>query len=377
MIDFNRPFLSGEETHYIVDALKSSQISGNGKYTQKCQKLLEREFGFKNTLLTSSCTSALEMAAILCDIKEGDEVIMPSYTYVSTANAFVLRGAKIVFCDSETLKPSIDASKIESLISERTRVIVPVHYGGIACDMDIIMGLAEKYNLLVVEDAAQAIDAYYKGKPLGSIGHFGTFSFHETKNVISGKGGALVINDSRFIDRAEVIWEEGTNRSLFWKGAVDKYEWVDIGSSFLMSELEAAFLFAQLESIKTIQTRRRHIWQAYWDGLKSLGNRLRLPCIPSYGSNNAHMFYIVCSGIEERTAFIEFLKEDGINAVFHYSGLHKSPFYLSHNPATELPNCEFYENGLVRLPFYFELRDDEQQRIIERVLKFFSPRLPD
>ena len=372
MINFNKPFFTGDETLYIQDAVSSGKISGNGKYTKKCHSFFESKFGFQKTLLTSSCTDALEMAAILCEFSPGDEVIMPAYTFVSTANAFVLRGAKIIFCDSMETHPCMDVEKIESLITEKTKVIVPVHYAGVACDMDKIMQLSKEYNLLVVEDAAQAIDSYYNGKPLGSIGHFGAFSFHETKNIISGEGGMLAINDERFLDRAEIIWEKGTNRSAFWRGEVDKYGWVDIGSSFLASDVTAAFLFAQLENLELIQSQRVKIWDIYWEGLQSLKDKILLPYLPSNASNNAHMFYVVCSGSQERSELIEFLKIEGIYAVFHYLGLHKSPYYANEYSGNELPNSDMYENGLLRLPFYFELKLSDQEWIISRIKKFFT-----
>ena len=300
MIPFNKPFLTGKETDYITDAVVSGKISGNGKYTQLCQQFFENKFCIKKTLLTTSCTDALEMAAILIDIKEGDEVIMPSYTFVSTANAFVLRGAKIIFADSMPNHPNIDASKIESLITPKTKAIVPVHYAGVACDMDTIMNLAKKYNLFVIEDAAQAIDSYYTGKDgikkaLGSIGHLAAFSFHETKNIIAGEGGMLAINDEQFTERAEIIWEKGTNRSAFFRGEVDKYGWVDIGSSFLPSEIIAAFLWAQLENLEDIQQKRKSHWEQYKLQLEnwSRTNEIQLPIIPEYATNNGHMFYIV------------------------------------------------------------------------------------
>lgn len=372
MINFNKPYLSGNEVSYIQNAVSLGNISGNGEYTKKCHQFFEHKFGFKKVLLTSSCTDALEMAAILCDIAPGDEVIMPAYTFVSTANAFVLRGAKIIFCDSIESHPCMDADKIESLITDRTKVIVPVHYAGVACDMDRIMALSKKYNLFVVEDAAQAIDSYYKGKPLGSIGHLSAFSFHETKNIISGEGGMLAINDERFLDRAEIIWEKGTNRASFWRGEVNKYGWVDVGSSFLPSDMIAAFLFAQLENLDAIQSRRKEIWEKYSKGLTSLQDRVMLPYLPSYATNNAHMFYLVCSNLEERTALIEFLKSNRISAVFHYLGLHKSPYYSDKYSGGALENSDYYEDGLLRLPFYFELSDDEQQRIIECIQEFYS-----
>ena len=373
IIGFNIPYLSGKELHYISEAVLSQKISGNGKYTQKCQRFFEEKYGFKRCLLTSSCTDALEMAAILLDIKEGDEVIMPSYTFVSTANAFVLRGAKIVFADSRKDHPGFDEDSIEALITTKTKAIVPVHYAGVACDMDKIMALATKYNLFVVEDAAQAIDSFYKGKPLGSIGHLSAFSFHETKNIISGEGGMLAINDKQFANRAEIIWEKGTNRSAFWRGEVDKYGWVDVGSSYLPSEIVAAFLWAQIENLETIQNRRKAVWQTYWDGLQSIKEKgIQLPFIPPYATNNAHMFYLVCKSLEQRTALIEHLKKQGINAVFHYLSLHKSPYYKSKHDGRALPQSDRYEDCLVRLPFYFELTEDDQQRVIDEVLRFFN-----
>ena len=263
MINFNEPYCTGNEPKYIQDAINRGKLSGNGYYTKKCQHFLEEKLGVKKCLLTTSCTDALEMCAILLDIQPGDEVIMPSYTFVSTANAFVLRGAKIVFCDSRPDHPGMDESLIEGLLTEKTKAIVPVHYAGVACDMDKIMSIAKQHDLFVVEDAAQAIDSHYKGKPLGSIGHLAAFSFHETKNISSGEGGALIINDDRFLERSEIIWEKGTNRSAFWRGEVDKYGWVDIGSSFLPSEITAAFLWAQLESLEKIQEQRKSIWNAY------------------------------------------------------------------------------------------------------------------
>ena len=314
-IPFNKPYLTGKEAHYIYDAVYSGKLSGNGKYTQKCQKWFEESYGFTKCLLTTSCTDALEMAAILLDVQAGDEIILPSYTFVSTANAFVLRGAKLVFIDSRSDHPGIDESSIESLITDKTKAIVPVHYAGVSCDMDEIMRVANKYNLFVVEDAAQAIDSYYigsdsKSRPLGSIGHLAAFSFHETKNVISGEGGMLVINDNRFKERAEIIWEKGTNRSAFFRGEIDKYGWVDIGSSFLPSELVAAFLWAQLENIEFIQTRRRQIWNRYKEELKDWADKvgIEMPHIPSSATNNAHMFYLVCKNLDQRNRLIAHMK---------------------------------------------------------------------
>jgi dTDP-4-amino-4,6-dideoxygalactose transaminase len=379
MIHFNKPYFTGKETDYIRNAVEKGHISGNGFYTKLCQKFFEDKFGFRKSILTTSCTDALEMAAILCDIKPGDEVIAPSYTFVSTVNAFILRGAKIVFCDSRNDHPGIDEATIESLITPKTKVIVPVHYAGVACDMDMIMDIALKYSLFVVEDAAQAIDSYYTNKdgikkPLGSIGHLAAFSFHETKNIISGEGGMLVVNDERFEKRAEIIWEKGTNRSAFFKGEVDKYSWVDIGSSFLPSEIIAAFLFAQLENLEQIQNKRKAVWQQYYKGLKPLEEqgKVRLASIPDFSTNNAHMFYIVCKSVEERDGLLSFLKQNGINAVFHYLSLHKSPYHLANNPLVDLPNSDHYSDCLIRLPFYYELRANEIEFIISKIEEFYE-----
>lgn len=374
MIPFNKPHLVGKETAYIEDAVASGKISGNGIYTKKCQDFFVKRYGIKKALLTTSCTDALEMAAILINIEEGDEVIIPSYTFVSTANAFVLRGAKIVFADSCKQHPNIDADKIEDLITSKTKAIVPVHYAGVACDMDKIMALAEKYNLFVIEDAAQAIESNYNGKPLGSIGHLAAFSFHETKNVISGEGGLLAINDEKFIERAEIIWEKGTNRSAFFRGEIDKYSWVDIGSSFLPSEIVAAFLWAQLENIDDIQEKRKKIWNTYYQGLEKVSyeHKLELPSCPEYASINAHMFYLKCSSNQERTDLIFFLNERKITAVFHYLPLHKSSFYKDKHDGRELLNCDFYSDCIVRLPFYYALSEKEQQKVIETINSYFS-----
>jgi|SRR6218665_63688 len=375
MIPFNKPHLTGKETHYIYDAVSTGKISGNGKYTKLCQEFFEKKFGFKKCLMTTSCTDALEMAAILLNISPGDEVIMPSYTFVSTSNAFVLRGANIIFADSNADNPNIDADAIEALITPKTKAIVPVHYAGTSCDMDKIMALSEKYNLKVVEDAAQAIDSYYTGKdgvkrPLGSIGHLAAFSFHETKNIISGEGGLLAINDPQFIDRAEIIWEKGTNRSSFFRGEVDKYGWVDMGSSFLPSEIISAFLWAQLEELENIQTKRKHVWELYRSGLKDWAgkNNIKLPFIPAYATNNAHMFYLVCNSIEQRSELINKLKSNDIHAVFHYLSLHKSPFYTEKHTGGDLPLSDNYSDFLVRLPLYYDLSDADVQSIIETIV---------
>ncbi|MBJ6749698.1 dTDP-4-amino-4,6-dideoxygalactose transaminase [Geomonas anaerohicana] len=373
-IPFNKPYFTGMETEYIRQAVASGKISGDGLFTKKCQALLEKSYGFGKTLLTTSCTDALEMAAILCDIEPGDEVIAPSYTFVSTVNAFVLRGAKIVFADSEERTPNLDVRRIEALVTPKTKVIIPVHYAGMACDMDPILELAEKRGLVVVEDAAQAIDSCYRGKPLGSLGHLAAFSFHETKNVITGEGGMLVVNDPRFEKRAEIIREKGTNRSAFFRGEVDKYGWVDIGSSFLPSDIIAAFLYAQLEHIEEIQRRRKQIWNQYYQGLALLEERgdALLPVLPPYATNNAHMFYLVCRNLRDRSGLIAHLKEQGILAVFHYLSLHKSPFYQDRHDGRELPNADRYSDCLVRLPMYYELTDDQIAEIIGSVLRFYG-----
>lgn len=366
-IPFNKPHLTGKEAHYMYQAVYNGKLSGNGEFTKRCQHFFEEKYGFKKCLLTTSCTDALEMAAILCDIKPGDEVIVPSYTFVSSALAFVRAGANIVFADSMESNPNIDAEKIESLITPRTKVIVPVHYAGVACDMDRIMEIAGKHNLLVVEDAAQAIDSYYKGRPLGTIGHFSCFSFHETKNIISGEGGMLCINDARFIRRAEIIWEKGTNRAEFFRGEVNKYGWCDIGSSFLPSEVIAAFLWAQIESMDEIQAKRKLLWNKYYELLEPLaeGGRFRLPEIPDYATNNAHMFYLVFNSLEERTALIKKLRENDILAVFHYLSLHSSEFYKDKHDGRSLPECDHYADCLVRLPMYYDLTEGDVNKICE------------
>ena len=381
-IPFNKPFLTGKETLYIKESVKSGKISGDGYFTRKCHGFFEEKYGFKKVLLTTSCTDALEMSSILVNIQPGDEVIMPSYTFVSTANAFVLRGAKLVFADSRDDFPNIDENKIEELITSKTKALVIVHYAGVANNMSKIMRLAKKYGLFVIEDAAQAIDSYFISdeagpRPLGSIGELGAFSFHETKNVISGEGGMLVVNDEKFVKRAEIIREKGTNRSAFFRGEVDKYGWVDIGSSFLPSDIIAAFLYAQLEHLDEIQKKRMGIWETYYQGLKPLEKEgyIKLPVIPEYATNNAHMFYIVCRNMEERTRLIKHLKDNGIHAVFHYLCLHKSDFYRAKHDGRILQNCEKYEERLLRLPFYFELQENEIEYILTKIYDFYLKHL--
>ena len=370
-IPFNKPYLTGKETQYIEEAVKSGKISGNGIFTQKCQTFFEEKYGFKKVLLTTSCTDALEMCAILADINHEDEVIVPSYTFVSTALAFVRQGAKIIFADSYQDNPNLDAEKIEALISSKTKAIIVVHYAGVACDMEKIMEVAQKHNLIVIEDAAQAIDSFYTfsdgtKKALGSIGHMGAFSFHETKNIISGEGGMLTINDKKYIDRAEIIWEKGTNRSQFFRGEINKYGWVDTGSSFLPSEIISAFLWAQLENLEEIQKKRLEIWNLYYEHLKG-NSKFSLPNIPSYATNNAHMFYLLFESLEDRTAVIEKLKQNGILAVFHYLSLHKSEFYNAKHDGRILKNSDHFENCLLRLPLFHSLSEEEQKKVISLI----------
>jgi len=374
IIPFNKPHLTGKETEYIHTAVQSGKISGDGIFTKKCHSFFEQKYSFKKCLLTTSCTDALEMCAILLDIKEGDEVIMPAYTFVSAANAFVLRGAKIVFADSEDQSPNIDVNKIEPLITSRTKAIVIVHYAGVACNMDKLMEIANKHRLYVVEDAAHSIDSYYKNKPLGSIGHLATFSFHETKNIMSGEGGMLVINDERFINRAEIIREKGTNRSAFFRGEVDKYNWVDIGSSFLPSDIIAAFLYAQLENLEDIQARRKQIWDSYYTWLKPLADKgdIELPHIPYYATNNAHMFYVICKNLKERQELINHLRSHGILTVFHYLSLNHSPYYEGRYDQCTTPNSDRYSDCLLRVPFYYELTDENIALITDLIKDYYA-----
>lgn len=374
MIDFNRPYLTGDEEKYIFDAVRNGKISGNGKYTKQCHSFFEKTYDINKSLLTTSCTDALEMAALLCNIEEGDEVIVPSYTFVSSALAFVRERATIIFADSMPDHPNMDASKIEGLITKKTKAIVVVHYAGVSCDMDIIMALAKKYNLFVIEDAAQAIESTYKGKYLGTIGDFGAFSFHETKNIQCGEGGLLTINADEFSKRAEILWEKGTNRAEFFRGEINKYSWVDIGSSFLPSEITSAYLFAQLENIKQIQAQRIKLWERYYSNLEVLGKegKITLPIIPDYATNNGHMFYILANNLDERSELIQTLKNKEIHAVFHYLCLHKSEYYKKQYAGEELPYADRFENCLLRLPLYSDLTLDEVDYICEQIILFYS-----
>ena len=384
MIVFNQPHLTGKEAHYMYEAVYAGKLSGNGKFTKRCQQWFEERYGFRKTLLTTSGTDALEMCAMLCELKPGDEVIVPSYTFVSTALAFLREGAKVVFADSMKRNPNLDAETLESLITPRTKVIVPVHYAGVACDMDAIMAVADKHNLLVVEDAAQAIDGFYKGdrlsvigerKPLGGIGHLAAFSFHETKNITAGgEGGLLVVNDERFVRRAEIIWEKGTNRAEFFRGEVNKYGWVDMGSSFLPSEVNAAFLWAQLENIDDIQQKRTQLWNRYYERLRPLAEqgRFSLPDVPEYATNNAHMFYLVLPDLDSRTGLIAHLRANGAQAVFHYLSLHSSPYYASRHDGRALPECDRYADCLVRLPLYYDLSLEQVDQICDWISTYYQ-----
>ena len=373
-IAFNKPYMTGKELFYIAEAHFNSMLAGDGPFTKKCHEWLENKTGSQKALLTHSCTAALEMAAILADVQPGDEVIMPSYTFVSTANAFVLRGGIPVFVDIRPDTLNIDETIIEAAITSRTKAIVPVHYAGVACEMDTIMDIALRHDLLVVEDAAQGIMSTYKGRPLGSIGHLGAYSFHETKNIISGEGGALLINDERFAERAEIIREKGTNRSQFFRGQVDKYTWIDKGSSYLPGEIVAAFLWAQMEEAETITQRRLAIWNGYHQAFEDLEVRalLRCPTIPDYCIHNAHMYYLLLNGLDERSAFIDNLKVNGINSVFHYVPLHSSPYGMNVGRTVgDMSNTNSISECLVRLPLWPGLEEYQHNVIatIQNIVK--------
>ena len=374
-IPFNKPCLTGNEQKYVLESINSQHISGDGQFTKKCHQWFEEKLNCPKVLLTTSCTHALEMSAILLDIKENDEVIMPSYTFVSTANAFVLRGAKIVFVDIRPDTMNIDETKIEQAITDKTKVIVPVHYAGVGCEMDVIMEIADRHNLFVVEDAAQAMMSTYKGKALGTIGHLGAYSFHETKNYTSaGEGGLLIVNDARFINRAEIIREKGTNRSQFFRGMVDKYSWVDVGSSYLMNDVSAAYLWGGLEKADEINENRLASWNKYYDGLKNLEKAgfIQLPTVPRNCVQNAHMFYFKVGNLEVRTLLLEYLKQNGILAVFHYIPLHSSISGLEHGHFNGLDIFTTKESErIIRLPFYFKLKKEEKFYIINCICSYF------
>ncbi|MDU5838608.1 MAG: dTDP-4-amino-4,6-dideoxygalactose transaminase [Pantoea sp.] len=376
MIPFNAPPVVGSELEYMQSAMASGKLCGDGGFTRRCQQWMEQRFGSRKVLLTPSCTASLEMAALLIDLQPGDEVIMPSYTFVSTANAFVLRGATIVFVDIRPDTLNIDESKIEAAITEKTRAIVPVHYAGVACEMDAIMALAAKHQLWVIEDAAQGVMSRYKGRALGTIGHIGCFSFHETKNYTAGgEGGATLINDAELVERAEIIREKGTNRSQFFRGQVDKYTWRDIGSSYLMADLQAAYLWAQLEAADRINQQRLRLWQRYYDALQPLAaqGRIQLPSLPDVCEHNAHMFYIKLRDSDDRQALISWMKEAEILTVFHYIPLHSSPagqrFGRFHGEE-RFTTAE--SERLLRLPLFYNLTDNNQNTVISSLLSFFA-----
>lgn len=373
-IPFNKPFATSKELEYLSQAIANGHLSGNGEFTKKCHAWLESQIGCNQALLTHSCTAALEMAAILADIQSGDEVIMPSYTFVSTANAFVLRGGIPVFVDIHPDTLNLDESKIEAAITAKTKAIAPVHYAGVGCEMDEIMDIAQRYNLLVIEDAAQGVNSTYKGQPLGSIGHLAAISFHETKNVICGEGGALLINGSEFGNRAEIIWHKGTNRTQFFQGLVDKYTWVDIGSSYLPSEINAAFLWAQLESADKITQKRLDIWQQYHEAFAELESQgyVRRPIIPDQCQHNAHMYYLLLADLDSRTTLIDKLKTCGINSVFHYIPLHSSPAGIKYGRVSgTMDVTDNISSRLLRLPIFYELTDEQIQVVINAIKKFF------
>ena len=375
MVAFNRPPFTGKEFEYMKQAVDSGKICGDGKFTNKCSHLMEERFRANRVLLTTSCTHALEMAGLLCGIKPGDEVIMPSFTFVSTADAFVLRGAKIVFVDIRPDTMNIDETLIESAITDKTKAIVPVHYAGVACEMDTIMDIARRHHLYVVEDAAQGVMATYKGQALGTIGDFGCFSFHETKNYSMGEGGALLINDDRYTDDAEIIREKGTNRSQFWRGKVDKYRWVDMGSSYLPSELNAAYLYAQLENADDIFNDRMESWNRYYTGLSDLAadGKIELPVIPSECQHNAHMFYLKTADLNERTELLAYLKERGVYAVFHYVPLHSAKAgkkYGRFHGEDKFTSRE--SNRLIRLPMYYGLSEEDAAYVCDCVQAFYQ-----
>ncbi len=392
-IAFNRPFLTGNEINYINDVLSGGKICGNGVYTQKCQNFFREWLGSRKCLLTTSCTDALEMCAMLADIKPGDEVIVPSYTFVSTALAFTRQGARVIFADSLTSHPCVDPESVERLITPRTKAVVVVHYAGVACDMDVFKRIAREHNLLLIEDAAQAVDSYYlskddiskkdvskedagkEGCPLGSIGDLAAFSFHETKNIQCGEGGLLSINNPSLVRRAEILWEKGTNRAEFFRGEINKYGWVDTGSSFLPNEYTAAFLWAQLEQMTQIQQRRKELWNRYYNNLFGK-TPLKMPFLPYYATNNAHMFYVTTQTPAERTALIQHLKDNGINAVFHYLSLHKSKFAVDNGMGgANLPMADYYTDCLVRLPLFGALTGQEVDYVTKSIIDFYNKKI--
>ncbi|MDG1332117.1 MAG: dTDP-4-amino-4,6-dideoxygalactose transaminase [Crocinitomicaceae bacterium] len=372
MIPFNKPFLTGRESQLIEEAMSLGRLAGNGEFTKKCHEKLSADYGLDNCFLTSSATSALEMSALLVDLQPGDEVIIPSFTFVSTATPFALRGAKLIFADSRNEHPNVAVAELKRLISDKTKIIVVMHYAGMACEMDEIMELANQKGIVVIEDAAHCIGSNYKDRPLGTIGHLAAFSFHETKNISSGQGGLLVVNDKKFLDRADMIWDRGTNRKAFNQGKVSSYSWHDHGSNFYPSEITAAFLLAQLEERTFIEESRKRIWNFYAERLKSLANiGYQLPKLEEYQSNNHHIFYLICPSKEKRDGLIAHLRQQDILAVFHYLPLHSSAFMQSkEEEIADLPNADFFSDHLVRLPLFVELKEEELEKVVEAVLSF-------
>lgn len=374
MIPFNRPFLPDHALGYIADAYRSGKVSGDGLFTKRCEAFLAARYGSRRMLLTTSCTTALELASLLCRIQPGDEVILPSFTFVSTANAFALRGAKLVFVDCLPDHPNMDPARVAEVVSPKTRAIVPVHYAGVAVDMDPILRMAREVGAFVVEDAAQAIEARYRGLPLGTLGDFGAFSFHETKNIHCGEGGLLAIRDAEHVGRAEILWEKGTNRSAFFRGETDKYGWVDVGSSFLPSDILAALLWSQLEAVQAISARRFSLWQRYREALEPLRRAgcLELPTVPPFASHNGHCFYVVLPDERTRSRLIEHLKRHDILAVFHYQSLHASAYFADKHDGRPLPHADRFSDCLLRLPLFHDFRDEEQDRVIGAILGYFG-----
>lgn len=373
MIPFHQPALTGKEAAYVQEAMQSLHWSGNGAFTKQCMSFFQQQFGWQKNLLTTSCSDALEMACMLADWPAGAEVIIPSFHFVSAGNAVVRSGGVPVFADSMAAHPNIDVAQIESLITRRTRAILPVHYAGVACDMDALQTLADRHGLIIIEDAALALGATYRNKPLGSFGTFAAFSFHDTKTISCGEGGLLVVNDRSFDRRADIIWEKGTNRSAFLRGETDKYGWVDVGGSFLPSELLAAFLLAQLQRMDEIHSRRMQQWKRYNQALQGLADegRISLPHIPDYAGHNAHIFYLICADGNERNALQQQLRERGIQTAFHYQALHRSPYFAAHHSARPLIHAERFSDTLLRLPLYHALSENAQEQVIDGLLAFY------
>jgi dTDP-4-amino-4,6-dideoxygalactose transaminase len=373
-IFFNRPHVAGKEAEFVQHVLASRKFSGDGVFTHTCEQFFEQKFGFGKAMLTTSCTDALEMAALLLDIGAGDEVIIPSYTFVSTANAFALRGAKIVFADSSADHPNIDVQHAASLVTAKTKAIVAVHYAGMACDMDALGEIAASAGIHIVEDAAHAIDSRYKEKFLGSIGSIGTLSFHETKNITCGEGGLIAVNDPSLRRKAEIVREKGTNRKAFSRGETDRYSWVGLGSSFLPSEFSAAILAAQLEECAQIQQKRVQLWNRYNDNLKALAaeGKIGIPAIPEGATVNGHLYYIMCNSLEERTGLMKYLSANGVDAVFHYLSLHSSPYFTGRHDGRALPNSDRFMYCLLRLPMYYDLETADVDRVCERISQFYK-----